>query len=154
MGPSGQQPCDKIELHAADIDPVAVRCARRNVAAAGGRVHEGDLYDALPAELSGRIEVLLANVPYVPTDSLDLLPAEARVHEPRAALDGGPDGLDLLRRVAAGASRWLAPGGHLLVETSEAQTSPVITGMEHGGLTVRVEVCEELGATVLTGTRP
>ena len=88
-----------IELHAVDIDPVAVACARRNVAVVGGEVHEGDLYDALPASLRGRVESLVANAPYVPTDAIALLPAEARVHEPRVALDGGPDGLDVQRRV-------------------------------------------------------
>ncbi|WP_314173505.1 HemK family protein methyltransferase [Streptomyces winkii] len=144
----------RIELHAADVDPAAVRCARRNVAAAGGHVHEGDLYEALPRRLRGRIEVLLANVPYVPSGSVSLLPAEARVHEPLVALDGGADGLDVLRRVAAGAARWLAPGGSVLMETGEAQAGEAAAAMESLGLTARVAGCEELGATVLIGTRP
>ena len=93
---------DQAELHAADIDPAAVRCARRNVAAAGGRVYQGDLFQPLPAALRGRVDILLANVPYVPTGDIGLLPAEARLHEARLALDGGPDGLDVLRRVARG----------------------------------------------------
>lgn len=76
-----------------------------------GRVHEGDLFSALPDTLRGRVDVLAANVPYVPTDEVGLLPAEARDHEPLVALDGGADGLDLVRRVAEGAPRWLAPGG-------------------------------------------
>ncbi|GGY89386.1 methylase [Streptomyces olivaceoviridis] len=105
---------DGAEVHAADIDPAAVRCAHRNLAAFGGRAHQGDLYDALPAGLRGRVGVLTANVPYVPTAEVALLPAEAREHEPLAALDGGADGLDVLRRVAAGAPGWLAPGGCLL----------------------------------------
>src|SRR3712207_7778420 len=58
---------------------------------------QGDLDAPLPAELRGRVDLLLANVPYVPSDEVALLPAEARLHEPRSALDGGPDGLDLLR---------------------------------------------------------
>ncbi len=99
-----------VDLHAADIDPAAVRCARRNVGPAGGQVHQGDLDGALPAGLRGRVGVLLANVPYVPTGDVALLPAEAREHEARLALDGGPDGLDVLRRVAAVAPAWLAPG--------------------------------------------
>lgn len=149
-----QGPYGRVELHTADIDPAAVRCARRNVAAAGGRVHEGDLYRALPARLRGRIEVLLANVPYVPTGSVGLLPAEARLHEPRVALDGGADGLDVLRRVTAAAPQWLAPGGRLLVETSEAQVEAAAAAMHSCRLTTRVARCEELGATVLTGRRP
>ncbi len=112
---------DRVELHAVDIDPAAVRCARRNVAAHGGQVYEGDLYAPLPATLRGRVDVLVANAPYVPTEAIGLLPAEARLHEARVALDGGADGLDVLRRVIAAAPQWLAPGGHLLVETSERQ---------------------------------
>ncbi len=103
-----------IGLHAADVDPVAVGCARRNVERYGGTVHCGDLYAPLPGTLRGRVDVLLANVPYVPTDEVALLPAEARLFEPRTALDGGADGLDVLRRVAARAPDWLAPGGYLL----------------------------------------
>ena len=107
------------EVHAADIDPAAVRCARQNLPA--DRVYQGDLYAPLPAGLRGRVAILAANVPYVPAGGNRLLPPEARAHEPRVALDGGPDGLDVLRRVAAGAAGWLAPGGHLLSETSDRQ---------------------------------
>ncbi len=82
-----------VELHAADIEPAAVHCARGNVAEFGGHVHAGDLFDALPRELRGRVDILAANVPYVPTGEVDFLPAEAREHEPLVALDGGADGL-------------------------------------------------------------
>lgn len=142
------------ELHAADIAPAAVRCARRNVAPFGGHVHEGDLYDALPPGLAGRIGLLAANVPYVPSGEVPLLPAEARDHEPLVALDGGTDGLDVLRRVAAGAAHWLAPGGSLLVETSAHQTSPALEAFVRGGLTARAEADEEGYAHVIIGTRP
>ncbi|MET9109537.1 putative protein N(5)-glutamine methyltransferase [Streptomyces zhihengii] len=141
------------ELHAADIEPAAVRCARRNVAPFGGRVHRGDLYAPLPAGLRGRVDVLLANAPYVPTGEIALLPAEARDHEPRVALDGGADGLDVQRRVAAGAARWLAPGGVLLVETSGRQTPWTVAAFTAHGLVPKVEVCGEREATVVTGTR-
>jgi release factor glutamine methyltransferase len=143
-----------IELHAADIDPAAVACARRNLAAAGGRVYQGDLYEPLPAALAGRVAVLVANVPYIPTGQIALLPAEARVHEPRAALDGGPDGLDVLRRVAAAAPHWLAPGGHLLIESSERQARRAAAAFDASGLIPEVASSEELGATVVIGTRP
>ncbi|MGK3207217.1 putative protein N(5)-glutamine methyltransferase [Amycolatopsis sp. MEPSY49] len=138
------------ELHAADVDPAAVSCARVNLP--GARVYLGNLYDALPASLRGRIDVLLANVPYVPSEAVATMPPEARLHEPRVALDGGSDGLDLARRVADGAPRWLAPGGTLLVETSSGQ-APVLSGIfAAAGLTPRVHESEELGATVVTGT--
>ncbi|MFI5973345.1 putative protein N(5)-glutamine methyltransferase [Streptomyces sp. NPDC051452] len=142
------------EVHAADIDPAAVRCARRNLAPYGGLAHQGDLYEALPAGLRGRVDVLAANVPYVPTGEVRLLPAEARDHEPVAALDGGPDGLDVLRRVAAGAPEWLAPGGRLLTETGEHQAATAVEVFRAAGLTTRLAVSGELYAHVVIGVRP
>jgi release factor glutamine methyltransferase len=143
---------DRIELHAADIDPAAVRCARRNLAA-GVQVHEGDLYDPLPAVLRDRVDVLIANVPYVPTGEVGLLPPEARIYEERVALDGGADGLDVLRRVTAAAPQWLAPGGHLLVETSEQQVPHAVEILARAGLIPRVASSSEMNATVVIGTR-
>ncbi len=145
-------PC--VELHAADVDPAAVACAAHNVAAVGGRAHLGDLFDALPPALRGRVDVLLANVPYVPTDAIATLPPEARDHEARVALDGGGDGLDVLRRVAAGAPSWLAPGGHLLTEVSEGQVEAVVEVLRGAGLAVRVVRDDEIGATGVVATRP
>lgn len=139
------------QLHAVDLDPAAVRCAGRNVAAVGGRAYEGDLDAPLPAALAGRVDVLVANAPYVPSAELRLLPAEARLYEPRAALDGGADGLDVLRRVAALAPRWLAPGGHLLTEASEEQAPGLADAMRQHGMRARTVHCEHLGATVVIG---
>ncbi|MGW2187388.1 putative protein N(5)-glutamine methyltransferase [Streptomyces sp. NPDC001719] len=141
------------ELHAADIDPAAVRCARRNLAA-GVPVHEGDLYAPLPATLKGRVGVLVANAPYVPTGQIEFLPPEARDHEPQVALDGGSDGLAVQRRVAAEAVDWLAPGGHLLVETSERQAAATAAWFTRAGLVAEVAHDEELHATVVSGRRP
>ncbi|MFE6775359.1 putative protein N(5)-glutamine methyltransferase [Streptomyces sp. NPDC057702] len=140
------------ELYAADVDPAAVRCARRNVAAVGGRVYAGDLFAPLPAALRGRIDVLAANVPYVPSDAIALLPPEARDHEPLVALDGGTDGLDVLRRVAAAAREWLAPGGCVLVETSERQAARAALAFLRGGLAARLTCSDELDVTVVIGT--
>ena len=142
------------ELHAADIEPAAVRCARRNVTPLGGQVHEGDLFTALPPELRGRVDLLAANAPYVPTGQVALLPSEARDHEPLVALDGGADGLDILRRVAAEAPDWLAPGGLLLVETSERQAPVAAKVFADSGLIPKGAVSEELHATVVIGERP
>ena len=145
---------DRVELYAVDVDPAAVRCAHRNVAAAGGQVYEGDLYQPLPATLRGRVDVLVANAPYVPTEAVGLLPPEARTHEPRVALDGGMDGLKVLRRVSAAAALWLAPGGHLLVETSERQAPQTVEAFARNGLNPQVANSDELNATVVIGTRP
>jgi release factor glutamine methyltransferase len=143
-----------VELHAVDIDPAAVRCARRNLAAAAGQVYQGDLYEPLPTALRGRVGLLTANVPYVPTEEIALLPAEARVHEARVALDGGPDGLDVLRRVAAAAPGWLAPGGSMLAETSERQASRAAEVISRAGLLPRLASSAEHYANVIIGTRP
>lgn len=141
-----------VDLYAVDIDPAAVRCARRNLP--GWHVYEGDLFDPLPGELRGRIDVLVANAPYVPTEAIDLMPPEARVHEPRVALDGGADGLDVLRRVTAAAPAWLAPGGHLLIETSEQQAPRALDAFTRAGLAPRLATDTERGATVVIGTAP
>ncbi|NIH83480.1 putative protein N(5)-glutamine methyltransferase [Amycolatopsis granulosa] len=139
---------DLAELHAADFDPAAVRCARHNIP---GEVHEGDLFDALPARLRGRVDILVANAPYVPSDAVGLMPPEARLHEPRPALDGGADGLDIARRVMAGAPGWLAPGGWVLVETSERQAPALLRAATGAGLAAQVVTSAELDATAVVG---
>ncbi|MFC9561374.1 putative protein N(5)-glutamine methyltransferase [Agromyces sp. NPDC056965] len=142
-----------VQLVAADLDPVAVQAARLNVEPIGGLVCEGDLYDALPAELRGRVDVLAVNAPYVPSDAIAMMPPEARDHEARMALDGGGDGLDVHRRVAASARSWLAPGGALLIETSERQAPVAVAFFEEGGLDARILHDDEADATVVVGVR-
>ena len=139
------------ELHAADVDPAALPYARRNLGPVGGCVHGGDLYDALPGRLRGRVDVLVVNAPYVPTGALALLPPEARLHEPRTALDGGSDGLEVHRRVAAGAPAWLAPGGSLLVEVGEDQAPALVEVVTRAGLSAGADVSPDDGTAVVTG---
>jgi release factor glutamine methyltransferase len=155
-----------VEIHAADVDPTAVTCAHDNLkaladeaATAGtGRLtahtFTGDLADPLPAEVWGLVDVLVANAPYVPTESIGMMPPEAREHEPHVALDGGDDGLTILRRVIDLAPKLLRPGGHLLVETGDGQVSVAVGHMTTAGLTPTVLTDEDLGATALTGTLP
>jgi release factor glutamine methyltransferase len=140
-----------VELHAADVDPAAVRCARRNLP---GPVYCGDLYAALPGSLRGRVNLLLVNAPYVPSGRVPLLPPEARDHEPRAAYDGGCDGLDVHRRVSAEAASWLAPGGRLLIEVGTDQVPTATAMLARDGLIPQVETCDDLAATVVIGARP
>lgn len=142
------------QVHACDLDRAAVRCAVRNLDPVGGRVYIGDLYEALPAGLRGRVSVIAANVPYVPTGALSLMPAEARLHEPRAALDGGQDGLEVARRAAAGAGEWLAPGGYLLIETSDDQLAAATAMLAGAGLVPSRDADTDLGATVVIGRSP
>jgi release factor glutamine methyltransferase len=138
-----------LDLHAADVDPAAVRCARRNLPP--DRVHEGDLYAALPRSLARRVDVLVANAPYVPTDDIALMPPEARDHEPMTALDGGGDGLKILRRVVAGAPEWLRGGGTLLVESSSRQAAVLIAAMAGEGLAATVVHDDDTGGTAVVG---
>lgn len=141
------------ELHAADIDPIAVACARRNLDPVGGEVWCGDLYDALPGRLRGRIDVLVANAPYVPSAEVSSMPREARDHEPLHALDGGAEGVDVHRRIAGAAAAWLSPGGHLLVETSRRQASLTVAAFASGGLAASVDYDDARDATVVVGAR-
>ena len=97
---------------ATELDEDAAVCARRN----GVEVLEGFLDDPLPHALDHRVDVLTAVVPYVPTDSIRLLPRDVQGFEPRLALDGGADGTDLLAEVVRRSTRWLGPDGRLLLE--------------------------------------
>jgi release factor glutamine methyltransferase len=142
---------ESAELYAVDDDDAAVRCAARNLVPVNGFALTGDLYEPLPRRLRGRIDLLVANAPYVPTAALELMPAEAREHEPRGALDGGLDGLDVQRRIVSGAASWLSAGGHLLVETSAGQAAGTVSLFERGGLSAQVTTSAELNATVVCG---
>lgn len=137
------------EVYAADSDPAAVACARRNLPPE--RVFAGDLYDALPDDLRGRVDLLVVNAPYVPSGAIGTMPREARDHEHRVALDGGPDGLDVQRRVVSGAGAWLTPGGRLLVETGRAQADRTLALFAAAGLGAAIETDDEIGATVVAG---
>ncbi|MGW5055391.1 putative protein N(5)-glutamine methyltransferase [Actinokineospora sp. NPDC004072] len=136
-----------LDLTAVDIDPRAVHCARRNLGA--DRVLQGDLYAPLPDRLRGQVDLLVVNAPYVPTAAIATMPPEARDHEPRVAIDGGADGLDVHRRVAAGAAGWLAPGGRLLIEAHESQAPAAAAAFAEGGLKVAVLADEDV--TIVIG---
>ncbi|ULL17048.1 putative protein N(5)-glutamine methyltransferase [Paenibacillus sp. H1-7] len=140
-----------IALYAVDIDPAAVYCARRNIPIDRGLVYEGDLFEPLPAQLANRVNVMIANAPYVPTESIQFMPAEARVHEARIALDGGADGLDVQRRIVAEAPQWLAKGGLLLVETSEKQAPLTAELFTQNGLLPKWVHSDEMDANVIIG---
>ena len=135
-------------VYAADIDPAAVECARQNLT----NVFEGDLFDALPSHLRGLIDVVVANVPYVPTGDIQFMPPEAREHEARVALDGGTDGLEVMRRVAAQAKTWLRPAGHLMSETSTRQGPAALNAFTTAGLDAELITGED--STAVVGRTP
>ncbi|MGC5614658.1 SAM-dependent methyltransferase [Georgenia sp. Z1491] len=125
------------EIHAVDSSPVALEHARTNLGPDAG-IQRGDVLQGLPATLRGRVDVVAAVPPYVPDDAIDLLPHEARDHEPHAALLGGPDGLDHVRALVTQAAQWLGPGGVLLVELHRDQEEPAAEhGRSHGLLPER-----------------
>ncbi|GAB3848265.1 putative protein N(5)-glutamine methyltransferase [Micromonospora andamanensis] len=141
-------------LAAVDVDPAAVACARRNLVAVGVPVFAGDLFEPLPAAWRGRLDLVVANAPYVPTAAMVLLPPEARRYESAAALDGGPDGLAVLRRLAAAAPDWLAPGGHLVVEVGRAQVEQFHAVLTEAGLVPSVVRDDASDATAMMGRCP
>jgi len=143
-----------IDVWASDIDLAAVECARLNLEPLGGHALPGDLFDGLPRSLAGRVDLLLANAPYVPTASMATMPPEAREHEAVIALDGGADGLDVQRRIIAQAPDWLAPTGSLLIETSERQAPETAALMRAAGLTASIVRDDELDGTVAVGVTP
>lgn len=143
-----------IRLVSADVDPRAVEMARRNLAGLDATVVHGDLFDPVPRGLRGRIMVISAVAPYVPTDEIELLPHEARDFEPQLALDGGADGLELLERIITDAPAWLAPGGVVVTEVSEEQAGRAAALLTRSGLSPEVEIDEEAGTTVVSGRAP
>jgi release factor glutamine methyltransferase len=122
---------------AVDVSPEAVAVARENIERAGAtfnaHVLEGDLDAPLPG--GARYDLVTANPPYIPTADLATLPADVRDHEPRLALDGGADGLDLVRRVIAVAQRRLRPRGVLAVEVGHDQAARVAALLDAAGFT-------------------
>ncbi|MEV5000182.1 putative protein N(5)-glutamine methyltransferase [Nocardioides sp. LML1-1-1.1] len=141
-----------LTLHATDDSPAAVACAARNLAGIG-TAHLGDLATPLPVDLRGEVDCLLANVPYVPSGAVSAMPPESRDHEPRSTVDGGADGLDVLRRVVALAPHWLRPGGSVHSEVSRGQVDAALAALGAAGLEPRVDRDEERDATVVSGTR-
>jgi release factor glutamine methyltransferase len=121
---------------AIELSPRAAAIARANVAAAGlgdrVRVVVGDLLDAAAP---GRAALIVANPPYLARRALDALPPEVARHDPRGALDGGPDGLAVIRRLVTSAARLLPSGGVLLLETAgDAQTARVAALLRAAGV--------------------
>jgi len=121
---------------AVDQSASAVAAARRNVlhAKVSDRVQvvHGDLFDPLPGELAGTVDLIVSNPPYIPSSDLPDIPVEVLGFEPREALDGGPDGLDVFRRITADAPGWLAPAGALALELDEARVGAAAGELRDG----------------------
>ncbi|MFM8469970.1 MAG: peptide chain release factor N(5)-glutamine methyltransferase [Limisphaerales bacterium] len=119
--------CPSASIHALDISAPALALARRNadVLKLSDRVafHLGDGFTALPPEL--RFDLIVSNPPYIPAAEIATLQPEVRDFDPRLALDGGADGLDFYRRLAAESPAWLRAGGGLFAEFGDGQGDAV-----------------------------
>jgi len=123
--------CPAARVWASDISALATEVTAENTERLGltdrVSVVEGDLLGALPAELEGTLDAVISNPPYIPSADVPELPAEVSGFEPHLALDGGPDGLDVFRRLAPQAARWLKPGGVFVVELDERRVETAAT---------------------------
>ncbi|MFJ3385136.1 MULTISPECIES: putative protein N(5)-glutamine methyltransferase [unclassified Curtobacterium] len=142
-----------LDLVASDIDPDAVDVAAENIGDRG-IVVQGDLFAPLPERFRGVVDVIAVNAPYVPTEAIATMPAEARDHEHRVALDGGADGLELHRRIALGAGEWLRPGGGVVIEVSVAQSSTSAAAFASAGFVTRIEHDDDVDGTCIVATLP
>ncbi len=135
-----------VNLTATDVDPAALAIAQRNArrhnVADRIRFLAGDLF--APLDESARFDVIFSNPPYVATHEFEQLAPDVRDHEPRRALDGGRDGLDVIRRIIAECPRYLVPGGRLLLEIDPAQAEAVQQQMRDTGRFVAVEAVADL----------
>ena len=112
-----------------EADAGAARCARRN----GVTVVEGDLFQGVPAGWRGTVDVVVAVLPYVPTSEIAYLPRDVQAFEPILALDGGEDGLNVIRRAVSELRGWLRDGGHVLFEIGGDQPAPLTRLLEAQG---------------------
>ncbi|WP_342024866.1 putative protein N(5)-glutamine methyltransferase [Arthrobacter citreus] len=140
------------KLFAVDLQPEAVDCARTSLDGLA-TVLAGDLFSALPRDLLGRVDIVAANAPYIPSARLATLPREARDHEPALTLDGGSDGLDVLRRIVSIAPEWLRPGAYLLLECSKQQAKTVKGIMGLHGFSPEIVRRKATDATIAVGRR-
>jgi release factor glutamine methyltransferase len=115
--------CRAAEVWAADISPEALALAHQNAVRHGVgeriRFRQGDGFAALPQ--GARFDLIISNPPYIPSAEIAALQPEVRDHDPRRALDGGVDGLDYGRRLAAESAPFLKPGGRLMLEFGDGQ---------------------------------
>lgn len=133
---------------AVDLSPQAIAIADENVRRLGleqrVRLIEADMFEFLADEEAASYELIVSNPPYIPTQVIEALQVEVRVHEPRLALDGGPDGLGPYRRLAVMAHRPLVSGGRLVMEIGHDQAEPVKQFLLDAGVWEKVECLRDL----------
>jgi release factor glutamine methyltransferase len=127
----------RLTVHATDVNPHAVHLAERNAHLLGCDVrmefHQGSRFSPLPASLKGSVDLLVSNPPYIPTGEIPDLDGEVKDHDPRDALDGGEDGLNVYRAIAGEMREWVRPGGHAAFEIGFDQGPQVKEILEASG---------------------
>ena len=147
------------EVAAADLSEEALAIAAENCKAHESRpgqvtLRQGDLFEApegAPDHMPGSedlFDVILSNPPYIPSATVDTLEAEVKDHEPRLALDGGPEGMDVVRRIIAQAPGHLVPGGLLLMEIDDTQEALVLDACETSGRYASFVVLRDLAGKI------
>ena len=134
-------------VFATEADPGAFPWAVRNrdQLGSGVEIFEGDLFENLPGELRGTVDVVVSNPPYVSTSRRDILPIDVRNHEPERALYGGRDGMLVTTRLAEDARSWLKPGGWLVLEMGTEQQQDMmtlLTGLEYDNIAIGIDLAE------------
>lgn len=134
-------------VYATEADPGAFPWAIRNRDDLGldVQIFEGDLFEALPGVLTGKLDVVVSNPPYVSTSRREILPVDVRNHEPERALYGGRDGMLVTTRLATDAREWLKPGGWLVLEMGTEQQQDMmtlLTGLEYDEIAIGIDLAE------------
>ena len=114
----------KVKMTAVDISEEALSLAKENA-----ELNEAEIvfvHSDLFSRLRGRFDVIVSNPPYIPTAEIEQLQGEVKNFEPRLALDGGKDGLDIYRRIALDASKYLNRGGTLIMEVGQGEAEKVV----------------------------
>jgi len=149
----------RLRVWASDVNPAAVELTAVNARrlGVGARVEplEGALFRPFPVQLRGAVNLLVSNPPYIPSDVVPTLSREVAEHDPREALDGGADGLDVYRAIAAGAGAWLVEDGIVALEIGYDQGESVPEILREAGFR-DIEVREDFNGhpRVVTGRRP
>jgi release factor glutamine methyltransferase len=126
---------------ATDVDANACRCAANNDV----EVYRGYLAEPVPADLIGKFDVVVAVVPYVPSEEIVFLPRDVRRYEPRVALDGGTHGTELLQQTISAAVRLLHPGGALLLELGGSQDEQLAPALHTAGFDLVERIVDDEG---------
>jgi len=146
------------KVMATDINPETLTIAQRNIRRHGMQdrisLLQGDLFDAIP-NAGAAFDVIVSNPPYVSEAEYETLAPDIRDYEDPKALIAGADGLALIRRIVAEASKWLCEGGFLALEIGDEQAASVQALMREAGIE-HIEALQDLAGIhrVVTGVRP